>query len=138
MAEILEAPCPGESSSIALLGGGCATSTSFLSVMVIDNDRRMLRYIRTILEDGQREVVTCESAEAALACMRDGMRPDVVLTSSSLADMRSTELLPRIRKEHPHASVVLMSHVSEYATCCRPSAKVCVTSYLSRLHGRTS
>ena len=89
---------------------------STLSVMVIDNDRRMLRYVRAILEDGQCEVVTCESAEHALECMRDGIRPDVVLSSSRLLDMRTTELLPRIREQHPHTSVVLMSHVSEYAT----------------------
>jgi len=116
MAEIFEDTRPRVSSSSGFPVRGSVALASSLSVMVIDNDRRMLRYIRTILEDGQRELITCETAEHALECMRDGMRPHVVLASSNLADMRSTELLPRIRKEHPHASVVLMSHVSEYAT----------------------
>ena len=31
------------------------------SVIAIDNDRRMLRYIRTILENGQGEVIASES-----------------------------------------------------------------------------
>ena len=116
MAEMLEDPLPQESSSVAVLGERFAPSASSLSVMVIDNDRRMLRYIRAILDDGQREVVTCESAEHALECIQAGMRPDVVLSSSNLPDMQTTELLPRIRRQHAKVSVVLMSHISEYAT----------------------
>ncbi len=83
-------------------------------IMVIDNDPRMLRYIRTILQDSHAEVIACESAEHALECMRDGMHPQVVIASGSLADLCSTELLPRIRKTYPEAEVVLMAHVSEY------------------------
>jgi two-component system, NtrC family, response regulator AtoC len=115
MAEILEGPRPGVSSSAALLVELAAPPASSLSVMVIEDDLRMLRYIRTILEHGQREVITCESAEDALECMRDGMRPDVVLISGSLVGMPSLELLPRIRKEHPRANLVLMCHISEHA-----------------------
>jgi len=85
-----------------------------LSVMVIDNDRRMLRYIRTILEDDKREVIICESAEYALERLRDGHHPQVVLASNTLADMPISDLLPRIRKAQPHAHVVLMAHVHEY------------------------
>ena len=128
MAEMLEDPLPQESSSVAFLGERSAPPASSLSVMVIDSDRRMLRYIRAILDDGQREVVTCESADHALECIQGGMRPDVVLSSSDLPDMRTTELLPRIRRQHAQVSVVLMSHISEYAACCRPFAKVCATS----------
>ncbi len=83
-------------------------------VMVIDNDPRMLRYIRTILEDGQREIITCESAEHALECLRGGAHPQIVLASSALTDMPGVELLPRIRKLQPHANVILMAHVREY------------------------
>ena len=85
------------------------------SVMVIDNDRRMLRYIRTILEPGQSEVMTCESAEHALDCLCNGHPPQVVLVSSTLADIASSELLSRLRRAQPHANVVLMAHVQEYA-----------------------
>ena len=116
MAEMLEDPLPQESSSVALSGERSAPPASSLSVMVIDNDRRMLRYVRALLDDGQRDVVTCESAEHALGCIQAGMRPDVVISSSHLVDMRTTELLPRIRRQHAKVSVVLMSHISEYAT----------------------
>lgn len=115
MAEILEDRRPGVSSSAALLVDRLAPPASSLSVMVIDSDSRMLGYIRTILEDGQSEVITCESAEHALECMRDGLHPQVVLASSSLACIGSMEMLPRIRKECPRASVVLMCHTSDYA-----------------------
>ena len=38
----------------------------------------------------------------------------MVLTSSSLPDIQSLELLPRIHKLHPRANVVLIAHVSQY------------------------
>jgi two-component system, NtrC family, response regulator AtoC len=114
MAEIVDRS--GACSPAAFLGDPVVASAPSLSVMVIDSDRCLLGYIRTILEDGQREVITCESAEHALECMRGGVHPDVVLASVSLADMHSVELLTRIRKEHPRASVVFMSHVSECGT----------------------
>jgi len=82
--------------------------------MVIDNDPRMLRYIRTILEEAQHDVTTCDSGKCALECIRNGARPHVVLTSSSLPDMQSSELLPRIHKLHPRANVVLIAHISQY------------------------
>jgi DNA-binding NtrC family response regulator len=82
--------------------------------MVIDSDPRMLRYIRSVLEDDVREIITCESAEHALDCLRSGMRPQAVLTSSALGDVQSSELVSRVRKLHPRAEVVLITHVSEY------------------------
>ena len=84
------------------------------SVMVIDNDPRMLRYIRTILEDNQHDVITCDSGERSLECIRKGARPHVVLTSTSLPDIQSLHLLPRIHKLHPRANVVLIAHVGQY------------------------
>ncbi len=114
MAEHLKDPLPLISQLAEFPARRRVAAASSQSVMVIDNDRRMLRYIRTILEGGQYEVITCESAEHALECMRNGMHPDLVLASSSLADMQSIELLVRVRKEHPRASVVLMAHLSEY------------------------
>jgi len=64
-------------------------AVSLRSVMVIDNDPRMLRYIRTILEEAQHDATTCDSGKCALECIRNGARPHVVLTSSSLPDMQS-------------------------------------------------
>ena len=37
-----------------------------LSVMVVNNDRPLSRYILTILEGAQYDVITCESGEAQL------------------------------------------------------------------------
>ena len=113
MAEHLESPRP-EASSAVTSPVKRNVAAPCRSVMVIDNDQRILRYVRTILEDGQQEVITCESAEYALDCMRHAMHPQVVIASNSLADMASLELLPKIRKIHPHACVVLMAHVSDY------------------------
>jgi two-component system response regulator AtoC len=84
------------------------------SVIVIDNDSRMLRYMRTILEGTNHEVIACDSGERAIECIRNGARPHVVLASTSLPDMQSVELLPRIYKLHARANVVLIAHLSQY------------------------
>ncbi len=84
------------------------------TVMVVDNDPRMLRYIRTILEDAQHDVITCDSGEGALEYFRNGARPHAVLSACSLPDMQSQELVPRIHKLHPPANVVLIAHASQY------------------------
>ena len=114
MPEQLEGPRTITSIPVDPVKRRVASAASRL-VMAVDNDPRMLRYIRTILEGGQNEVLTCESAEHALECLRNGAHPHVVLTSTTLADMPGEELLPRIRKVQPHANVVLMAHVREYS-----------------------
>ncbi len=85
-----------------------------LSVMVVNNDRRLSRYILNILEGAQYDVITCESGECAIECIRNGARPHVVLTSNILQDMQSVELMSRIHKLHPRANIVLIAHVFQY------------------------
>src|SRR5664279_6429475 len=64
------------------------------SVMVIDNDPRMLRDIRTILEEAQHDVTTCDSGKCALDCIRNGARPHVVLTLSLIHISEPTRRTP--------------------------------------------
>src|SRR5271165_1133962 len=115
MPEDLKDPVPGSSSSTVDGVKNRAAAAASSSVMAIDNDHRMLRYVRTILESVQREAVTCDSAEHALDMLRNGHHVQVVLVSSALADMSIPELLPRIRKAQPQANVVLMAHVREFS-----------------------
>ena len=84
------------------------------SIMVVDSDPRMLRYVRAILEPTQYEVITCDSGGAAMEGLRNGARPHVVLASSSLADVQSADLLLHVHKLHPRANFVLLAHVSQY------------------------
>ena len=100
------------------------------TVMVVDNDPRMLRYIRTILEDAQHDVITCDSGEGALEYFRNGARPHAVLSACSLPDMQSQELVPRIHKLHPRANVVLIAHMpASTVTCYRRFERVRRTSF---------
>src|SRR5271165_2707913 len=115
MPEDLKDPVPESSSSTVDGVKNRAAAAASSSVMAIDNDHRMLRYVRTILESVQREAVTCDSAEHALDMLRNGHHVQVVLVSSALADMSIPELLPRIRKAQPQANVVLMAHVREFS-----------------------
>ncbi len=113
MVEYLEDACsPPSSAAVNSIKRRKAESAH--SVMVIDSDPRMLRYVSAIVENGEQEVITCDSAEHALDCLHNGMRPHLVLASSNLPDMDSLDLVRRIRKAHQHANVVLMAHVSEY------------------------
>jgi two-component system response regulator AtoC len=91
------------------------TSSVCVSVMVVDNDPRMLRYIKTILENEHRQIISCETGEQALKSLANGIRPHIVLASTTLPDLPSSELLSRVRKTCPGVVFSLIAHVYEYA-----------------------
>jgi DNA-binding NtrC family response regulator len=82
--------------------------------MVIDSDAHMLRCVRTILENDGHRVIACGTAAQALACLRDGTPPAVVLSSSRLPDLHSVELVARIHRLHPRTDVVFLAEFTKY------------------------
>ena len=85
------------------------------AILLIDGDPRMLHYLQRLLQDHFRSLAAFGSGEAALECIRKGMRSDIVVASGSLPDMSGRELLVRIRRLRPYAKVALTAHLYEYA-----------------------
>ena len=85
------------------------------SVIVIDSDTRMQRYLQRILEEHASGIAAFGSAEQAFEYIRKGKRPEVLLASSSLPDMGSLELLAALRYLDCRSNVALMAHLHECA-----------------------
>ena len=84
------------------------------SVVVIDRDVRILNYVRTILAGGNCEVITCDSGEHALECIRTASHPKGILLSTNLPDVDYLDLIRRIRRLNPHVNITVMSYLDRY------------------------
>jgi diguanylate cyclase (GGDEF)-like protein len=76
-------------------------------VLVVDDDRLNREIARDAL-DAAAQVVCCASAEAALEALRNEPA-DLVLSDLTMPGMSGTELLKRLRREHPDADFVLLT-----------------------------
>lgn len=65
-------------------------------ILIVDDDRSILKFMKAILEKNQYFVETAETAEEALSkCKND--QYDITLLDIKLPDMEGTELLRRLR-----------------------------------------
>jgi CheY-like chemotaxis protein len=85
------------------------------TILVVDDDRLFLTLVREELEKAGYAVVTAENGARAMEVL--GRQPvqaaimDVVMPGSD-----ALELLPRVRKEHPHLPVIVVSARASYLT----------------------
>lgn len=83
------------------------------TVMVVDDEPSMLRYLRTLLELDSYAVEAFSSGNEALQRIHSGLIPDVVLLDLLMPDMDGLETLTQLRALHPRAKVVMLSCVSD-------------------------
>jgi diguanylate cyclase (GGDEF)-like protein len=76
-------------------------------VLVVDDDRLLRELVADVME-GRARVETCETAEAALEAL--AREPaDLVLSDLTMPGLSGTELLTRVRREHPETDFVLLT-----------------------------
>jgi CheY-like chemotaxis protein len=66
-------------------------------VLAVDDEEDALGLLRVVLEAAGAEVVTRPSAAAALASLRDGVRPHVLVVDLGMPEMDGFEFIARIR-----------------------------------------
>ena len=82
-----------------------------VTVLAIDDDPDLLDLLRDVLEGDGYDVVTVASGPDALAVLRAGLRPGLILLDWMMPGMGGDEVLQRLRAE-PHLAdipVVLVS-----------------------------
>jgi two-component system, OmpR family, KDP operon response regulator KdpE len=82
------------------------------TVLVIDDEPPILRFLRTSLTAVGHRVVTAEDAAGALS-MLAAEKPDVVILDLGLPDRSGLELITEIRKRSPVPIVVLSARSDE-------------------------
>ena len=78
-------------------------------ILAVDDEREMLTSIDKSLTRAGYEVITANSAEAALVRLQDRQRPDLVITDIAMPGAGGIELLKRVGKNHPEVPVILIT-----------------------------
>ncbi|MBI5633344.1 MAG: response regulator [Nitrospirae bacterium] len=77
-------------------------------ILVVDDDASIRAYLSALLKKHGLPVIACESAEEALACIRE--EPiTLVLTDIKMPNISGLELLQEIRRLHAEIPVILMT-----------------------------
>jgi len=82
------------------------------TVLVIDDEPPILRFLRTSLRAAGHQVVTAENASEALSALA-AEKPDVVILDLGLPDRSGFEVIGEIRKQSPVPIIVLSARDDE-------------------------
>jgi CheY-like chemotaxis protein len=103
-------------------------SSNNLNLLIVDDDKDLLRQLEFLLEDDFKEVLTASSRNEALEMAAqpvDVFLIDVRLSDSDAANTEGLELVKDIRKKNHSAVIVMMSryNAEKYETLIREEAK---------------
>jgi DNA-binding NtrC family response regulator len=77
-------------------------------ILVVDDDRQVLRYLTDLLEDAGYDTVACERFVDAKALLATS-RPDLLLTDVRLGAYNGLQLAIYARDHHPGIPVVVLT-----------------------------
>lgn len=83
------------------------------SILVVDDEPSMLRYLQTVLEVDSYQVLTAESGKQALERLGRDPAPDLVLLDLLMPGLDGLQTLERLRQVRPQTKVVMLSCVSD-------------------------
>lgn len=78
------------------------------TILLIDDDRSLLRVTEYNLTQGGFHVVSADSGKEGLVLF-DSKRPDLVITDVQLGDINGLELLAQIKEKSPHTPVIVIT-----------------------------
>jgi DNA-binding NtrC family response regulator len=85
------------------------------SVLLVDDDARLLAALRRTLHYEPYELLLAESADAALRLLST-TPVDVLVTDQRMPGMSGAEFLARVRAEHPHVVSIMLTGHADLAT----------------------
>ena len=84
-------------------------------VLVVNDDRNGVEYVRRLLDELGHTVVAAHSAAQGLATL-NASAPDVVLLSLSLRGISGLDPLPVLRHHHPEIPIIAVTDVLDLDT----------------------
>ena len=79
------------------------------TILVVEDERVVAKHLREQLSELGYRVVEASSAEDALQRVRDGLRPNLLVTDHLMPGMSGTDLGRALRKLHPELQVLVVS-----------------------------
>ncbi len=87
---------------------GAAMKNGTHSIMVVDDDPAVLRYLRQVLTGAGYEVV--EAADGKQALTQFNRNPtDVLITDLIMPEQEGVETITKLRRQHPRVGIIAIS-----------------------------
>jgi len=83
------------------------------TILVVDDEPHMLRYLRTLLEVEDYRVETASGGPEALARVKHDPPPDLVLLDLLMPEIDGLQTLEKLREVRPELKVIMLSCVSD-------------------------
>src|SRR6202008_3294759 len=87
--------------------------TAPATILLIDDDSLIAASTVALLEDLGHRVVEAHSGKEALAILREGLNPDLVITDHAMPGMTGTDLAVRLRVQNPKLPILLATGYAE-------------------------
>lgn len=101
------------------------------SILVIDNNIGISKYISKILASPNRQLTLCSSGSEALQHLHEGNSPRLTLLANDLSDFPTGELISEIHGTHARTNIILMSSPNGYCDL-RPMVRAGVRGFLPK------
>jgi CheY-like chemotaxis protein len=83
------------------------------TILLVDDDALIAASTVALLEDLGHHVVEAHSGKEALAILREGLNPDLVITDHAMPGMTGTDLAVRLRVHDPRLPILLATGYAE-------------------------
>jgi two-component system response regulator PilR (NtrC family) len=78
------------------------------TILVVDDEQSMREFLTVLLENQGYRVIAAPDGERALTLITEQL-PDLVISDVRMPKMDGIDLLTRVREQHPHLPVVMMT-----------------------------
>jgi PAS domain S-box-containing protein len=100
---------------------------SSISVLLVDDDELIQGSIQGMLERMGHQTTLAKSGEEALAMLKSGLKPDVIILDMNMPGLGGAGTLPRLRASHPRLPVLLATGRADQTAQDLVKAYDCVT-----------
>jgi CheY-like chemotaxis protein len=83
------------------------------TILLVDDDALIAASTTAMLEDLGHRVFEVHSAKEALAVLREGLSPDLVITDYAMPGMTGADLALILRRQYPELSILLATGYAE-------------------------
>jgi len=90
-----------------------------ISVLIVDDEPKILQYVRTVLEQNSYQVEAVTSGDEAIRRVDGGYRPELLLLDITMPDMDGLQTLENLRSSGLHCPVAMISCTTETQSLVR-------------------
>lgn len=77
-------------------------------ILLIDDDRQVVQYLKTALEESGYSVVATTAGEEALASLKERL-PDMLILDLNMPEPDGFDLMKTVRAEYPYLRILVIS-----------------------------